>query len=169
MAERDDLGAVAAADELARRYGRVHEPGRAPWRSLKRRGAGAARPRATRPVALAAEEVELARCWGAPGALGRALRVLGTLEGAAGLPLLEEAVAVLRARTARLEQAKALAALGSALRRAAPPGRGARAAARARSSSRRPATRPGWPSTSAPSSTPPARARAPTRWPASRR
>ncbi len=47
--------------------------------------------------------------------------MLGTLEGEAGLPRLEEAAAVLEGSLARLEQAKALAALGSALRRARRP------------------------------------------------
>ena len=47
-----------------------------PWRSLK----AEALARLGRPdeaLALAREELELARAWGAPGALGRALRVLG--------------------------------------------------------------------------------------------
>jgi DNA-binding CsgD family transcriptional regulator len=64
-----------------------------------------------------AEEVELARRWGAPGELGRTLRVLGTLEGEGGVERLREAVALLERSPMRLEHAKALAALGSALRR----------------------------------------------------
>jgi DNA-binding NarL/FixJ family response regulator len=65
----------------------------------------------------AAEEVELARRWGAPGELGRTLRMLGTLEREGGLDHLREAVDLLAGSPARLEHAKALAALGSALRR----------------------------------------------------
>src|SRR5439155_518504 len=46
---------------------------------------------------LAKEELELARTWGAPRALGAALRVAGLIEGGErGLALLEEAVQVLR-------------------------------------------------------------------------
>ena len=86
--------------------------------------------------------------WGAPGALGNALRVLGTLRAARTGSRPEEAVAVLDGSPARLELAKALAALGGALRRDAPADRGARAAARARSSWPSRATRPGSPSTS---------------------
>ena len=67
----------------------------------------------------AGEEVELARRWGAPRALGRALRVAGVVQGGEeGLGLLREAVGVLEASPARLEYAKALVELGGALRRA---------------------------------------------------
>jgi DNA-binding CsgD family transcriptional regulator len=68
---------------------------------------------------LAEEELELARAWGAPRALGAALRTAGLVAGGKqGLPLLEEAVDVLRESPAKLEHAKARAELGAALRRA---------------------------------------------------
>jgi DNA-binding CsgD family transcriptional regulator len=68
---------------------------------------------------LAEEEVELARTWGAPRALGAALRAAGLVEGGArGLELLVEAVDVLSGSPARLEHAKARTELGAALRRA---------------------------------------------------
>jgi DNA-binding CsgD family transcriptional regulator len=68
---------------------------------------------------LAAEELELARAWGAPRALGAALRVAGLVEGGKrGLALLEEAVQVLAGSPAKLEHAKARTELGAALRRA---------------------------------------------------
>lgn len=68
---------------------------------------------------LAAEEVELARQWGAPRALGKALRTAGLIEGGKiGLALLREAVDVLGASPAALERAHALTELGAALRRA---------------------------------------------------
>jgi DNA-binding CsgD family transcriptional regulator/tetratricopeptide (TPR) repeat protein len=68
---------------------------------------------------LAAEELEVARTWGAPRALGAALRVAGLIEsGTRGLALLEEAVEVLRDSPAKLEHAKARTELGAALRRA---------------------------------------------------
>src|SRR5919197_6730442 len=59
---------------------------------------------------LVAEEVELARQWGAPRALGMALRTAGLVEGGeAGLTLLREAVDVLQDSPALLERARALA------------------------------------------------------------
>jgi DNA-binding CsgD family transcriptional regulator/tetratricopeptide (TPR) repeat protein len=68
---------------------------------------------------LAAEELELARTWGAPRALGAALRVAGLVEGGErGLTLLEEALQVLSDSPAKLEHAKARTELGAALRRA---------------------------------------------------
>lgn len=67
---------------------------------------------------LAAEELELARRWGALRPIGRALRVLGrTIEGRPGRALLEQAVDTLQRSQARLEYAKALADLGATLRR----------------------------------------------------
>jgi DNA-binding CsgD family transcriptional regulator/tetratricopeptide (TPR) repeat protein len=68
---------------------------------------------------LAGEELELARSWGAPRALGAALRAAGLVEGGKkGLALLEEAVEVLADSPAKLEHAKARTELGAALRRA---------------------------------------------------
>jgi DNA-binding CsgD family transcriptional regulator len=68
---------------------------------------------------LASEELELARTWGGPRALGAALRVAGLVEGGQqGLAHLEEAVEVLADSPAKLEHAKARTELGAALRRA---------------------------------------------------
>lgn len=68
---------------------------------------------------LAHDELELARIWGAPRALGAALRVAGLVEGGErGLVLLAEAVDVLKDSSAKLEHAKARTELGAALRRA---------------------------------------------------
>jgi len=67
---------------------------------------------------LAAEEVELARTWGTPRALGASLRAAGLVGGGKrGLALLEEAVEVLGGSPAKLEHAKARMELGAALRR----------------------------------------------------
>jgi DNA-binding CsgD family transcriptional regulator len=67
---------------------------------------------------LARQELELARAWGAPRALGRALRVVGLIEtGQKGLAHLRRAVEVLEDSPARLEYLYALTQLGSALRR----------------------------------------------------
>jgi len=69
--------------------------------------------------ALAREEVERCRAFGAPGPLGTSLRTLGLIEpGGSGIGLLEQAVAHLQRSPARLEHALALLELGAATRRA---------------------------------------------------
>jgi len=68
---------------------------------------------------LALEEVELARTWGVASASGRALRILGLIEGGnRGIELIREAVELLEPSPAQLEHAYALASLGASLRRA---------------------------------------------------
>jgi DNA-binding CsgD family transcriptional regulator len=67
---------------------------------------------------LASEELELARAWGTPRAIGIALRALGLIEEDAGLELLRDAVAMLAPSSAALEHVRAQADLGAALRRA---------------------------------------------------
>ena len=75
-----------------------------------------------RAAALATEEVELARGWGAPRAVGMALRLQGVLTaGPERIARLERAVAVLAPAGAVLEHARALADLGAALRRDGQP------------------------------------------------
>jgi DNA-binding CsgD family transcriptional regulator len=67
---------------------------------------------------LAAEDLELARQWGAASGLGVALRANALVdEGGATVDLLREAVEVLRDSPAGLEYARALTDLGAALRR----------------------------------------------------
>ena len=69
-------------------------------------------------LALAREEVELARAWGAPRTLGRSLRILGLIEGPSeGTERIREAVSLLEGSPARLEHAYALTDLGASLRR----------------------------------------------------
>ena len=101
------------------RFGRRH-PGLAvvvalQARALNRLG------RREEGIELIEAELALARQWGASGPIGHALRVLGTLQREDGIATLEEAAAVLENSPARLERAKALGALGSALRRARRP------------------------------------------------
>jgi DNA-binding NarL/FixJ family response regulator len=72
---------------------------------------------------MAAEEIDLARRWGAPRALGMALRAAGLVEGGApGTELLRDAVSVLSGSFARLEHGRALADLGEATLRAGDAG-----------------------------------------------
>ena len=67
---------------------------------------------------LCAEELDLARGFGAPRAIGMALRAAGVVEGGAGgLELVREAVELLARSPARLEHARALADLGELLQR----------------------------------------------------
>jgi DNA-binding CsgD family transcriptional regulator len=67
---------------------------------------------------LSEEELQLARAFGAPRALGVALRAAGLVAGGQrGEALLREAVEVLDGPDTRLEQARALADLGALLRR----------------------------------------------------
>jgi DNA-binding CsgD family transcriptional regulator len=88
------------------------------WRSLAAQ-AQFALGRSDEALELMREDVRLARSWGAPRCLGRALRILGTLEGAkVGFEHLCEAVSLLESSPAQLEHAHALTDLGSALRRA---------------------------------------------------
>lgn len=112
--------AIAVADELAAHCAAVPDPSRLWWRSFKAEALDRL-DRREEATALAREELEVTRAFGAPAWLGRTLRVLGTLERDDGLERLREAVAVLESSTARLEHARALAALGSALRRARRP------------------------------------------------
>ena len=105
-----DCGALAAR-------ARITNPSVISWRSV----AALASSRigdAERARELAAEETALASGFGAPRAHGAALRVAGLVAGGAGgIESLEAAVAVLEPSEARLEHARTLIELGSALRR----------------------------------------------------
>jgi DNA-binding CsgD family transcriptional regulator len=112
--------ALAYADVYELHAGWKRHPRYVPWRSLKAQALDRL-GRQDEAVALAAEELEIARGWGSPGTVGRSLRVLGTILRPDGIEQLEEACALLEQAPARLEQAKALAALGAAQRRARKP------------------------------------------------
>jgi DNA-binding CsgD family transcriptional regulator len=95
----------------------VPNPSLVPWRS--RAALAAARlGDLDHARTLVGEELELARRFGAPRPIGVALRAAGLIEpGDAGIDLLKEAVEALEQSPARLEHARALVDLGSALRR----------------------------------------------------
>ena len=99
---------------------RKRHPRFAPWLSLKAEALERF-GRHDEAVALAEAEVEVARRWGSPGTVGRSLRVLGTILHADGIDQLQEACGLLEHAAARLEYAKALAALGVALRHVRKP------------------------------------------------
>ena len=117
----DDL---LEAGSLAERWG-IRNPAIVPWRSDAALSLSARGDR-QRARQLCAEEVGLARTWGAARAVGIALRAAGVVEGGSrGIELLSEAAGVLRQAPAPLELARALTDLGAALRRS-----GSRAQAR---------------------------------------
>ncbi len=112
--------AVEAADEYMPRFPFVSNPSAARWASLKAVALHALGVK-RKAVELAAEELERARDWGAPGTVARSLRVLGMLEGPEGIERLEEAVELVARAPSRLELAKALHALAVLRRQAGRP------------------------------------------------
>ena len=124
LAEGSWAEALDALDVYRGRLRRVVNPSWAPYGSLVARalrGMG----RTKEAVAAAAVEVDAARLWGIPGAVGTSLRALGTALDADGSPecltVLDEAAAATGESPARLEHAKNLMALGSARRRRGRP------------------------------------------------
>jgi ATP/maltotriose-dependent transcriptional regulator MalT len=122
LARGDNKGALADL-ELCRSFEEGFRGGAGlaclvPWRSreaLAHLGLGDS----DTAGALAAEEVRLAREFGAGRPLGVALCVLATIEeGDRGIELLAEAVSVLETADSQVEYARALTDLGGALRRA---------------------------------------------------
>jgi DNA-binding NarL/FixJ family response regulator len=120
IAEERFAEALAVVEDSRRRFAFIPHPIDTPSRShqavaLDHLG------RHEEALVLATEELELARRWSAPGTVARALRIIGTLRRSDGLEDLHQAVEVAARSPARLEHAKALAALGSALRAARRP------------------------------------------------
>jgi DNA-binding CsgD family transcriptional regulator len=112
--------ALREALECGRRYEAMggRNPAWVPWRSRAALCLAALDEDAHRARRLIEEEVELAAAFGAPRALGHALCVRGKVVGGDdGLRSLGDAVDALAPSAARLEHARALCALGAALRR----------------------------------------------------
>lgn len=115
---------LLATGERAEAWG-VRNPAMIPWRSSAAVSLAALGERAE-AVRLASEELALAHRWGAPRAIGVALRAAGIAHGGdEGLALLRQSAAVLEDSVAPVERARAHTELGAALRR-----RGDRAEAR---------------------------------------
>ena len=112
----DALEDFRAFAELARPWN-LAGPGVVPWRADAATALlAAARREEARALILA--NLARARAYGAPGVLGRNLRVAGLAEGGTRrLELLNEAVGVLAGAPAELERARALVEYGAALRR----------------------------------------------------
>jgi DNA-binding CsgD family transcriptional regulator len=110
--------ALETADEIGRRNPQMVNPVVGQWRSIRMQ-ALLRLGRQEEARTAAAENLELARRWGTPRAVGAALRTAGLVEGGtAGLALLEESVELLAKSPAKLEYATSEAELGAALRRA---------------------------------------------------
>lgn len=115
-ASADALAAFSEA-EAAVEPAEASNPSLCAWRS----GAAIATSAlgdSERAVRLCSDELSRAQAFGAPRAIGRALRRHGLILGPdEGLPMLDEAVAVLSASEARLEYAEALLDRGAMKRR----------------------------------------------------
>ena len=121
LAEGKPEKALTVAEDMGRLAPWVRHPNWKPWQSLKARALHALGRREEAIAAIEAE-LELARATGAPAAIGRCLRELGEITGGdEGVMHLQQAVDVLSGSQARLERARALAALGGALRRGRRP------------------------------------------------
>jgi DNA-binding CsgD family transcriptional regulator len=117
------LEQLLAFESLGRTFG-AGTPAIVAWRSTAAIISGQLGDRAG-AERLAHDELELARAFGAPRALGIALRAGALVQVPPALDVLQEAVQVLRGSVAQLELARALVDLGAAMRRA-----GQRAASR---------------------------------------
>jgi DNA-binding CsgD family transcriptional regulator len=112
--------ALALSERIRAEQTHVENPSAVSWRSPQARALHRL-GRTEEALAIARENLVLARRFGAPSTVGRALREQGELLGEAGIEELREAVATLEGAPARLELAKALGALGRTLRLARRP------------------------------------------------
>lgn len=112
---------LALAEAHGERHARVPNPSYNPWREFKVE-ALVRLDRREEALGVAEENLAAARRWGAPGTVGAALRAVASASpDDDALARLEEATELLDGSTARLEQAKALTALGRTLRAARRP------------------------------------------------
>jgi DNA-binding CsgD family transcriptional regulator len=115
----DDAGALADSLAAGERFDSiaVRNPSYSSWRSRAALLLARAGER-ERACALADEEAELARMWGAPRPLAIALRAQGLIAGGeAGTELLQRSADTLVESPAQLERARSLVELGASLRR----------------------------------------------------
>jgi DNA-binding CsgD family transcriptional regulator len=121
LARGDSGEALDAFQECRRRQAWIKAPNPAvmAWRSGAALASLGVDDGVERAELLAEQELELARSFGAPRAIGVALRTTGLVRGGEeGLGLLAEAVESLQGSPAVLELARARTDLGAALRRA---------------------------------------------------
>ena len=115
LAEGKPEQVLELADEMPARLPWIVNPTDAYWRSYKALALDRL-DRTDEALELLAEELRLAREWAAPATIGRVLRVLGTVDRERALEHLTESVELLERSTTRLEHAKALCELGTAIR-----------------------------------------------------
>jgi ATP/maltotriose-dependent transcriptional regulator MalT len=120
LAEGRPDAALDAVDRAMEHNARFTSPGWSSHHSLRARALDRL-GRSEEALAVAEDGLARARHWGGATLIAHLLRVRGTIRRDDGLEDLEEAVRLLESSPSRLERAKALAALGSALRRARRP------------------------------------------------
>jgi DNA-binding CsgD family transcriptional regulator len=114
---REGLNTLLECEQRVRRMNEPNPAENLPWRSDAALLA-ARLGEQDRAAELAAEDLRLAQAFGAPHALGVALRAAGLVDGgSSGLERLGEAVAVLDGSGFKLELARTLIEQGAALRR----------------------------------------------------
>jgi DNA-binding CsgD family transcriptional regulator len=120
LAEGRPEEAIHAAEQIGLNAPRLVNPAWGPWRSLKARALDRL-GRTDEALEVALEELPPAQAWGAPATVARTMREIGTIEREKGIDRLREAVSVVEGSPAKLEHAKCLFALGSAIRRSRKP------------------------------------------------
>lgn len=115
LAEDKAEEAIAAADQMATRVDYISNVAENYWRSYKALALSRL-GRTQEAIALARDELELARDWGAPATIGRVLLTLGIVDGERRLEHLGEAVEELGKSSHKLQLAKALFEQGRAIR-----------------------------------------------------
>ncbi|ANZ38060.1 LuxR family transcriptional regulator [Lentzea guizhouensis] len=116
LADNDPRKAMSEAYRQRDAMHQVHvDPPTIPWRAPASRAALLLGQQEL-ALELAAEQLDVARRWGAATEVGAALRLLAHADPSARLDLVTESVQVLEASPARLELARSLVDLGEALR-----------------------------------------------------
>jgi tetratricopeptide (TPR) repeat protein len=121
LAQRDTANAVRILREFGSWLDQVHltNPAICPWRFDLALALRHSAPEEALEIATTARTQ--ADRFGSPTTRGRALRTLAALQPPTAIPLLEEAARILRHAPNRLEHARALADLGTALARSGHP------------------------------------------------
>jgi DNA-binding CsgD family transcriptional regulator len=115
LADGKPEAVLEIADEIPARLPWITNPAECYWRSYKALALDRL-DRTEEALEVLAEELELVRRWGAPAAVGRVLRSMGIVDRDNAVAHLTESTDLLAQSTTKLEYAKALCELGTALR-----------------------------------------------------